>query len=271
MKISADATRPSKHPSLGLINILADAGPAGQMVRSLVPWTIVLTTLMEIGRHQGFYTSGSLIAIANSAILTALICWKGRWLLKSDVVRRRKELDLERRASVDYVTGLANRAVFIDCLHRRIEKNKRSGGPHFAVLYIDLDNFKSVNDQLGHHVGDCLLAEVAATINRTIRSCDLVSRIGGDEFAVLLDEISSSNDAEVIASRIVGAFSESITVRDHSIQVGLSVGVATYHDHHNTPEDLLIDADAGLYQAKMLGKSRYAVANCKDGTVWLDC
>lgn len=259
--------------------LLADGGPAGQAVRLLLPWTIGislgLTGLVLLGHWQGFY-AGEVIAplfvSMHLALISGLICWTGKWLLKSDLKRRKEEADLRRRASCDPLTGLVNRREFLDRLNRRIEIAKRDdSAPGFAVLYIDLDEFKSVNDRLGHNIGDCLLAEVAQAISGTVRQCDVASRIGGDEFTILLEEISSPADAEIVASRIIQMLSKWISVRNHAIYLSLSIGIAVYHAHHDTPEAILTDADAALYQAKTLGKGRHAVANCRDGTVWLDC
>ena len=141
----------------------------------------------------------------------------------------------------------------------------------FAVLYLDLDGFKIVNDRWGHRTGDGLLVSAAQLISKSVRKTDLISRMGGDEFTVLLGEIASPDEVERIAQRIIDAFSSNISVRDADVHVGISIGAAIYSDHYNTHEELLEDADAALYQAKALGKGRYAIANCTTDTFWLDC
>jgi diguanylate cyclase (GGDEF)-like protein len=258
--------------------LLGDTGPAGQVVRALLPCSIgvplLVATVQLVGQWKGYYAAeigAPLFAMATVAVLAGMICRTGHSLLRSDIQRRTAEADLQRRASHDWLTGLPNRGLFLDRLHRRIEKAKRTPVPGFAVLYIDLDEFKSINDRAGHQIGDCLLVSAAEIISKSIRSCDLAARMGGDEFTVLLEEISTPHDVEVIASRIVNAFSENISIRGRNHQVGTSIGVALYGAHHAAPQDILVDADAALYHAKTQGKGRYAIATSTKDTVWLDC
>jgi diguanylate cyclase (GGDEF)-like protein len=261
-----------------LLTILEDSGPAGLVVRSLLPWSIgiflLLAGLHFIAEQQGLYSrdvGNLLFAVANITALAGLIWRAGHQLLRSDIERRNAEIELRRRATHDRLTGLPNRGAFIDYLKDRMEIAKQMPTPGFAVLYMDLDGFKIVNDRLGHQTGDRLLANAAELISKSVRRTDLVSRIGGDEFTVLLDEITAPHEVERIAQRIINAFSRNISVRDGNVHVGISIGAAIYSDHHHTQEHILEDADTALYQAKSLGKGRYAIANSTADTFWLDC
>jgi len=261
-----------------LLTILDDGGPAGLVVRLLLPRTIGIFLLMAglhlIAERQGLYSAevgNMLFAIANVMALAGLIWSAGDQLLRSDIERRKAEIELQRRATHDRLTGLPNRGVFIDHLKERMERAKQMPTHGFAVLYMDLDGFKIVNDRLGHQSGDCLLAKAAQLISNSVRSNDLISRMGGDEFTVLLDEITAPHEVERIAQRIIDAFSRNIFVEDRNVHVGISIGAAIYSDHHHTQEHILEDADAALYQAKSLGKGRYAIADSTTDTVWLNC
>lgn len=260
-----------------LLTIIDDSGPAGVVVRLLLPRTIgiflLLAGLHLVAQQQGLYSEAVgnwLFAVANVIALAGLICSAGNHLLRSDTERRKAEIELHRRATHDRLTGLPNRSVFIDHLKNYMEKAKQMGSHGFAVLYMDLDGFKAVNDSAGHLTGDRLLASAAVLISNSVRSHDLVARMGGDEFTVLLDEVTP-HEVERIAHRILDAFSTNISVRDRNVHVGISIGVAIYSDHYITPDQILEDADAALYQAKSQGKGRYAIVNNTTDTFWLDC
>lgn len=261
-----------------LLSIIGDRGPAGQVVRSLLPWSSGFVLLMAglhlMAERQDFYRADIatwLFAAVNIAVIAGLIWRTADGLQGSDLARRNSERDLQHRATHDRLTGLTNRGLFIDCLENRIKKAIPGDTPGFAVLYLDVDEFKTINDRLGHQAGDRLLTVVAERISKSVRESDLVSRMGGDEFTVLLEEITAPNDVERIAQRIVDAFSRNICIRDRNIQVGISIGAAIYSDHHETAELILEDADAALYQAKFLGKGRYAIAHSTTDTIWLEC
>jgi diguanylate cyclase (GGDEF)-like protein/PAS domain S-box-containing protein len=171
--------------------------------------------------------------------------------------RRSLESQLTRQALHDPLTGLANRVLLADrtkiALSRSIRHRSR-----IALLYLDLDNFKTVNDTLGHAAGDDLLATVATRVQACLRSTDTAARIGGDEFAVLIDDLGETNDHTKIADRILEALRKPIQVSGREAYVGVSIGIAlgTGHDDH---EDLIRNADVAMYTAKRGGKNRYAV------------
>ena len=190
-----------------LLTILNDGGPAGLVFRLLLPRTIgiflLLAGLHLIAEQQGLYSAevgNALFATANVMTLAGLIWSAGDKLLRSDIERRKAEMEIQRRATHDRLTGLPNRGVFIDHLKEHMEKAKQIPTQGFAVLYMDLDGFKIVNDRLGHQSGDCFLAKAAELISNSVRSTDLISRMGGDEFTVLLDEITAPHEVERVHS-----------------------------------------------------------------------
>jgi diguanylate cyclase (GGDEF)-like protein len=169
--------------------------------------------------------------------------------------RKTAEARLLHDAFHDALTGLPNRALLLDRLKHVIEAGRRTPGQRFAVLFLDLDRFKVINDTLGHLVGDHLLVGVGQRIEACLRPGDTVARFGGDEFGVLLEEIAEPGDALLVAERIVGALSRPIAVDGHELYVTTSIGVALRRDEHERPEQLLRDADIAMYQAKQKGKN----------------
>jgi diguanylate cyclase (GGDEF)-like protein len=164
---------------------------------------------------------------------------------------------LHHQAYHDPLTGLANRALFRKEVRGALERSVDRG---IAVLFIDLDDFKTVNDTLGHPVGDQLLRAAARRLSRCVRAGDLVARLGGDEFAILCRRSNEPELAGVdVAKRVLDAFQVPISVAGHVLPARLSVGVATSAHSGGRPEDLLRDADVAMYEAKETGKGRYAV------------
>jgi diguanylate cyclase (GGDEF)-like protein len=168
---------------------------------------------------------------------------------------RELELRLRNDAFRDTLTGLHNRVGFND--HIRIAITRRRPDAMVAVLFLDLDDFKSVNDSRGHAVGDELLREAAARLKDSVRPQDAVGRIGGDEFVVLLEDITHPGQAGEVAQRVIEAFRASFLVGDASLRVQTSVGIAVGQTGDETAETLLRDADMAMYAAKARGKGRY--------------
>ena len=171
--------------------------------------------------------------------------------------RKLLEARLEHQAFHDPLTGLANRALFRDRVAQALAQARRNG-MRPTVLFLDLDDFKGVNDSLGHAEGDRLLCKVAGHLLNATRGCDTVARLGGDEFAVLLTSTSEPADAAVVAERIVAALARPIALAAREVRVGASVGVATAQVGEGTDE-LLRNADLAMYQAKARGKGTYEV------------
>jgi diguanylate cyclase (GGDEF)-like protein/PAS domain S-box-containing protein len=172
--------------------------------------------------------------------------------------RKRLESKLIHDALHDPLTGLANRVLLRDHLERALARRGRSPGT-IALLFVDLDDFKRINDSYGHAAGDQILVRVAERLVDAVRAEDVVGRQSGDEFAVLLARVRDPDEATVSATRILGELRRPILLGAHSIVVGGTIGVAVAMEPGATAEDLLTQADAAMYAAKADGKGRHAV------------
>ena len=177
------------------------------------------------------------------------------WSFIDVTTQKKLESDLERMAFYDDLTGLANRALFLDHLSQAIARNERNG-KFVAVLYLDLDNFKTVNDSLGHSVGDGLLKAVGAQLVGCLRRSDTAARLGGDEFAILVEDVDNRHEALQLAERVMARLREPMTVGSHRVVTTASIGV-TFGAAGSTSEQLLRNADLAMYRAKAQGKDRY--------------
>jgi diguanylate cyclase (GGDEF)-like protein len=174
-------------------------------------------------------------------------------------VREQVERRLKHEVLHDSLTGLPNRAYLRDQLVRSLAHRERDPGYRFAVLFMDLDRFKVINDSVGHLVGDALLKEVASRFSHCVRGGrDMVARLGGDEFAILMD-LDSNDGALRMAQRVIEALGEPVRVEGKELFTGVSVGIAVSSPHYSTPEDLLRDADIAMYRAKAAGRHRIEV------------
>jgi diguanylate cyclase (GGDEF)-like protein/PAS domain S-box-containing protein len=178
------------------------------------------------------------------------------------------QTDITERKVSDPLTGLPNRLLFIDRLGRLIKHSKRRKDLLFAVLFLDLDGFKMINDSLGHLVGDQLLVGVANRLEKCLRSSDTVARLretftvarlGGDEFTILLDDIKEPADANRAAERLMKSLAPPFRLAGKEVFTSISVGIALSNGSYDQPEDMLRDADTAMYRAKSLGKARYEV------------
>ncbi len=156
----------------------------------------------------------------------------------------------------DQITGLANRRLFLDRLGQAIKRSKRHSGVSFAVLFMDLDQFKVVNDSLGHACGDQLLVSVGKRLEQGLRSGDTVARFGGDEFAILLDDLEDEESASVIAEKVRERIGQPFHIKDRDLHITASIGIVTDLSKYEYAEDLLRDVDLAMYQAKARGKAR---------------
>lgn len=173
--------------------------------------------------------------------------------------RKHAEHQLVHHALHDDLTGLANRTLFMDRLQQAIERSKRMLAYKFAVLFMDLDRFKVLNDSLGHIVGDQLLVAIARRLESCLRSVDTIARLGGDEFTVLLEGIHDADDACHLAERIHQALQAPFSLSGQEVFTSASIGIAMSETEYSRPEDLLRNADTAMYRAKTLGRSRHAL------------
>ncbi len=189
-----------------------------------------------------------------------------RQVLERTAALEKAKAELERAnekllhdAFHDELTGLANRALFMDRLGVAIERNKRGGKGGFAVLFLDFDRFKLVNDSLGHTVGDALLVELSKRLRGCVRPGDTVARLGGDEFTVLLEDLDSLEGAVRTAERVQKALSAPFVLAGHTLHSSASIGIVSCEIGHSRPEDVLRDADIAMYRAKALGRAGYQI------------
>jgi diguanylate cyclase (GGDEF)-like protein/PAS domain S-box-containing protein len=169
---------------------------------------------------------------------------------------QRRTGDLERLAYYDPVTGLPNRILFRDRLTQAISHAGRSGQP-LAVLFLDLDDFKRVNDTLGHRVGDQLLVEIARRLAACLRASDTVSRLAGDEFTVILPDVASAGDVAQVVAKVLQAVAAPLRLRSHVVSVTTSVGIALYPQDADNPDELIHRADSAMYEVKQAGRNGY--------------
>ncbi len=174
--------------------------------------------------------------------------------------RKRLEEALRHRAHHDPLTNLPNRMLFRDILSIELAQSKR-GKKGFAVLFLDLDRFKNINDTLGHDIGDTLLTEVAERLRRSVRASDTVSRTGGDEFNILLTEIPHADDINMIAQKVIDSFIQPYVISGNEFGISTSIGISIYPEDGETMEALFKNADIAMYHAKEQGGNSYQFFN----------
>jgi len=215
----------------------------------------------QIWRGELVFHSWSGAAIPVSALFLAHQDHLGRIESISAVARDITDLkDAERRlrelATHDYLTGLPNRVLLYDRLEQALARFQRHGQA-VALLYLDLDRFKPVNDEFGHQIGDAVLIEIADRIHTVIRDTDTAARIGGDEFAVLIEGVENPGLLRLVANRLIDVMSRPVTVSDCTAQVGVSIGLVQAGGTLNAGDALMAAADAAMYRAKAAGRGRY--------------
>lgn len=174
-----------------------------------------------------------------------------------DITKKKQAEDtIWLMAHTDYLTGLPNRAMFYDRLKQSIAHAKRHN-KKLALLFMDLDGFKQINDQFGHDIGDALLCEVAKRLSRIIRVEDTVARTGGDEFIFVLNDIPDAENAAVVANKIIDSVGEKFVFANKTALIGCSIGIAVFPDDSVNMETLITKADDAMYKAKVQGKSNY--------------
>ena len=196
----------------------------------------------------------------SAEITTSSIFFEGKYEAQTiirDISRRKdEELRLKHLASHDFLTDLPNRFFFEDVLQHTLAKAKRTQEIG-AILYLDIDGFKAINDAYGHAVGDIVLQAVAKKIQLSLREGDIVARLGGDEFVILLETLKDKKDASQVASNLLNACAEPIITGGEEIHISLSIGISLFPQDGQTAQLLLQTADAAMYGAKTEGKHRY--------------
>ena len=178
----------------------------------------------------------------------------------------RSEDSADRRLNRDALTGLPNRVLLLAQFEAAVADAKRSGR-RLAVLFLDLDRFKEINDTLGHAVGDAVLRHVAGCLNAAVRQGDTVSRHGGDEFVVLLNDITEPADASRVATQMLACMAAFERIGEHELKFGASIGISIYPDDGTRPEQLIHLADAAMYRAKHEGSARYCFHDARQAAV----
>ncbi|MFZ1982614.1 MAG: EAL domain-containing protein [Smithella sp.] len=170
--------------------------------------------------------------------------------------RKEAERKIQYQATHDALTGLPNRLMFSQLLNQAI-KSARRYKRQFAVLFLDLDRFKIINDTMGHDAGDELLQEIAARLKNTLRAVDITARLGGDEFVILIDEVSDSNNVAIVAHKILNSIIKSLTIMKQECRVTASIGISIYPKDAEDEQSLMKNADMAMYLAKEEGKNNY--------------
>jgi diguanylate cyclase (GGDEF)-like protein len=192
--------------------------------------------------------------LLNSELNPALLARAVRYAVE----RKRSEVELAHQALHDPLTALPNRALFSDRLTVALDRSRRTGTP-LAVLFLDVDSFKQINDSMGHPTGDLLLTVLADRFREMLRPMDTVARFGGDEFTFLFEELDSEREALLIAERISGSASRPLTTDQGDVPVAVSIGIAMVTDPSVAPDQVIRDADAAMYRAKERGGGRFAL------------
>jgi diguanylate cyclase (GGDEF)-like protein len=213
----------------------------------------------------------ALLGYVAQHILTALLRKRAKAELEQRVLDRTRELreqiaererierQLVHETLHDSLTGLPNRGFLIDALGRSLARLQRDPAHRFAVLFLDLDRFKVVNDSMGHLVGDEMLKEAARRLAACVRTPDIVARLGGDEFALLLEDIRTPDGAYHVAQRVLSALREPMRIAGKDLFPSASLGIALSHERYRSAEELLRDADVAMYRAKAKGRQRFEV------------
>ena len=257
--LAVDSSAPPSEPAASLcFSVLHGAHPVRFNAESLPALTLPLNAAdagawwlgVPLGSNEGVI--GALLLKSGAAPYTE----KDQELLQfvstqvvTAIERTRLYARLQRMAQYDELTGLPNRACFSDRLDTALARVRRNGG-RVALIYVDLDRFKQVNDAYGHGGGDQLLRAVADRLTHCVRDTDTVARLGGDEFVVLLDSIAEPEDAHLVVDKVRSAFNQPVLIAEHSLEIGVSIGTALYPEDGDAEAQLLKQADERMYLMK---------------------
>jgi diguanylate cyclase (GGDEF)-like protein len=238
--LSKNHTSPSKAGE-------SDPANTNQLHSGIRHWIVISQIPAQILTDQAYATISRLMIIGSGLLLLVLIT---AWALTAVITNRRAyKAQLVSLALYDSLTGLANRTLFLDRLDQEISHAARHQHT-LAVLYIDLDGFKSINDTLGHQAGDELLIRVGEALKKILRKADIVARLGGDEFAVILSKIKEPVEAQEVKAKIAATLSQPFTLMAGIARIGASVGIALFPNDGKTVATLIKHADTKMYQTK---------------------
>ena len=247
-------------PERGFMSVVSSNSSGGLMIRRLLPAVIILPLILGWVRGAGTRAQWFdpdfglwVLVVSIMTIFAILIGWNGRLLFRADLERANAEETLEHQATHDALTGLANRRMFVNTLQNELDLKSST-----AVLFLDLDYFKVINDSLGHVVGDALLVAAGERIRRAVDEKDLTARLGGDEFTVLLSNVENVQRPIATAASILRAFNEPFRLGPHEVFTTVSAGIAM-SGNGESPVNLLRHADIAMYHAKARGKARYEI------------
>jgi diguanylate cyclase (GGDEF)-like protein len=259
VQLAADAAREVlDHPDawvlLDLASFYADRIGLIAQVRTVAPGVPIVVVAERDDEPEGLAAiqAGAMEYLVKSELHPALL----RRALMHAAERKRSEAALTHQALPDPLTGLPNRALFHDRLSLALERRRRSQAS-LAVLFLDVDNFKEINDSLGHAAGDGVLKGLADRLKTMLRPMDTIARHGGDEFTLLFEDLSGEREVVLIAERISEAASLPIPLEQGATTVTVSIGVAMVSDPDLSAEEVLREADAAMYRAKRSGRSRF--------------
>lgn len=251
-------------PTRGFMAVICSDSSGGAMVRRLLPAILIIPAALgglRLAGDRAMMIDAAfglwLLAVTIMTLFAVLVAWNAHLLFRSDIDRAHAQQVLAHQATHDALTELPNRRLFIEQLSRELEEAE-ANGTSVAVLFVDLDLFKIINDSLGHVVGDELLVAAARQITRCLEPDDLVGHLSGDEFTVLLRGVTGLERPVAMAERIRRAFDQPFTIGLHEVYTSVSIGIAVSNGHE-TPLDLLRHADIAMYRAKARGKARHEI------------
>ncbi|MDQ3337643.1 MAG: GGDEF domain-containing protein [Myxococcota bacterium] len=249
-------------PEVGIVAMLTRRSPGGRVVRLMLPAFVfgppLFGWLRLQGESAGLYTQafGVAMLIGTMVVLGLALTWKiARALDLGESERRRADEMLLKLAHYDSLTGLPNRLLLDERLERALARADREGHT-VAMLFLDLDGFKRINDTHGHEAGDQVLKEAARRILSAVRTVDTAARLGGDEFTVLLEKVKNADAVRVVTARLLDQLSRPYAIAGGEAQLSASIGVCLYPVNARASEDLLKLADAAMYRAKRAGKNQ---------------
>jgi diguanylate cyclase (GGDEF)-like protein len=258
--ISTTVQAPELWILVALVLLLAMASYVSCLLHFALLNSLVISGYGLLLHHLGALQTEKVLLLP--ALLCLTLVFLSKISLTQAEIRRLTETEeyTRTKSMCDALTGLPNRAQFLERVGRAVQCQQNNRDASFALLFVDLDGFKPINDQLGHKAGDAVLRQTARVFQGCLRKGDIVARYGGDEFTFLLHNVKGPTDAIRVAERILTKVQTPIDVGE-PVKVGASIGIALSTNLHERPEDLIRDADGAMYRAKAEGKNRYFLSD----------